>query len=188
MSPRQLIAYPWIALAVVWVVTGVLAKPAVRRQSPGSRLAHLGATLVGFVLIFNSSLHLGPLDGRLYDPRLDIAYLGAALTVVGVAFAIWARFYLGSNWSGSVTVKEDHTLIRGGPYAVVRHPIYTGILFAALGSAIAYGRIRGFLGVLILVITLRVKSRLEERFMQQRFGPQYATYKHDVKALVPFIW
>jgi protein-S-isoprenylcysteine O-methyltransferase Ste14 len=188
VSARQLISYSWIVLAIVWVITGVLAKPATRRQSPGSRLAQLGGTVLGFVLIFNSSLPLGPLDERLYSPSVRIAYLGAAMTVLGVAFAIWARFYLGSNWSGGVTVKQDHALIRSGPYALVRHPIYTGILFAALGSAITYARSRGFLGVLVLLITVRIKLRLEEQFMQQQFGAQYTTYKHEVKALVPFIW
>jgi protein-S-isoprenylcysteine O-methyltransferase len=157
-------------------------------QSPGSRLAHLAFTTLGFLLIFNSSVPLGALDRVLCAPTLASAYFGVALTVAGVAFAIWARFYLGSNWSGSVTVKADHTLVRSGPYAVVRHPIYTGILFGALGSSIAYARIRGFLGVLMLVITLRVKSRLEEQFMQEQFGAQYTGYKRDIKALVPFIW
>src|ERR1700751_956989 len=101
MSPRQIIFWAWLALTLVWLVTGVLAKRAVRTQSPASRLLHLVFTLVGFVLIFNSSWRLGPLDNWLYDPSAAVAYFGAGLTVVGIVFAIWARFYLGSNWSGS---------------------------------------------------------------------------------------
>ncbi|MBV8141467.1 MAG: isoprenylcysteine carboxylmethyltransferase family protein [Verrucomicrobia bacterium] len=188
MSPRQLIVFAWVGLAIVWLVTGVLAKRTVRKQTSASRLLHLAFTTLGFVLIFNSSWRLGPLDNWLYDPSAATAYFGAALTLIGIAFAIWARFYLGSNWSGSVTVKADHALVQSGPYALVRHPIYTGILLAALGSSLAYPRARGFVGLAILVITLRIKSRLEERFMQEQFGAQYAGYKQDVKALVPFIW
>lgn len=87
-----------------------------------------------------------------------------------------------------MTVKEDHELVRSGPYGLVRHPIYTGILLAALGTSLAYGRIRCFLGVLVLTVAFKTKSLLEERFMQEQFGTQYVSYKQDVKALVPFIW
>jgi len=185
---RTIIVYSWLAVGIFWLVTSLMAKPAVRVQSVSSRLLHLCLTALGFVLIFNTSWRLGPLDERLIPPTTGFEYFGCVLTLVGILFSVWARLYLGTNWSASVTVKQDHTLVRNGPYAVVRHPIYTGFLFAALGTAIAFGTIRCFVGVLLLTIGFRVKSLLEERFMQEQFGAQYLSYKQDVKALVPFIW
>lgn len=185
---RAIIASAWLVLAAVWLVTSVFAKPAVRVQSPGSRLFHVVMTVAGYLLIFNGSWYWGPLDQIMLPRSPGIVYGGVALTIAGVLFAIWARFYLGGNWSGSVTVKQDHQLVRSGPYSVVRHPIYTGIVFAGLGTSIAFGRIRCFVGVLVLTIGFKLKSLLEERFMQEQFGAQYLSYKQNVKALVPFIW
>jgi protein-S-isoprenylcysteine O-methyltransferase Ste14 len=105
-----------------------------------------------------------------------------------VAFAIWARFYLGRNWSGTVTVKQDHKLIRTGPYAVVRHPIYAGFGLAILGTAIAIGEVRGLAATVTALIGMALKSRLEEEFMTEQFGAEYVQYKKDVKAMIPFIW
>jgi protein-S-isoprenylcysteine O-methyltransferase Ste14 len=111
-----------------------------------------------------------------------------ALISAGLAFAVWARFVIGRNWSGTVTLKQDHELVRSGPYAIVRHPIYTGFLLALVGTAVARGTIGAFIGVAIAVLTLRLKSLTEESLMLHQFGPQYATYKRDVKALIPFVW
>ena len=110
------------------------------------------------------------------------------LVVVGIAFAIFARFALGGNWSGSVTVKQDHTLIRRGPYSIVRHPIYTGLILAFLGVAVIVGQLRGLLGVAVLFLSFWLKSRVEERFMQEQFGAEYRTYQHQVKGLIPYIF
>jgi protein-S-isoprenylcysteine O-methyltransferase Ste14 len=87
-----------------------------------------------------------------------------------------------------VTVKEDHQLIRRGPYAIVRHPIYTGLLLGYLGMALITGEIGGSLGLIILFVAFWRKSRTEEAFMRQQFGAQYTQYQHDVKGLIPFIY
>ena len=116
-----------------------------------------------------------------------IWWTGFAVTVAGAAFAIWARLLLGANWSATVTVKQNHELKRTGPYAIVRHPIYSGFLLAMLGTAIAYGEIRGLIALLIALIAWRVKSLIEERFMMDQFGEQYVQYKREVRALIPFV-
>jgi protein-S-isoprenylcysteine O-methyltransferase len=188
MSVREFIDYSWMALGIFWIGMSIFTKPVARVQSSSERALHMVVALSGFVLLLDLSWHMGLLDEQLYPVSLAVAYFGCAVTVFGILFAIWARLYLGRNWSASVTVKQDHTLIRGGPYSMVRHPIYSGLLLAALGSAIAFARIRCFLGVLVLTAAFRFKSLVEERFMQEQFGAQYASYKHDVKALVPFIW
>jgi protein-S-isoprenylcysteine O-methyltransferase len=87
-----------------------------------------------------------------------------------------------------VTLKEDHTLVQSGPYRIVRHPIYTGLLFALLGTAIALGELRCFLGVLLAAIAWKIKSMSEETLMVQQFGDQYARYREQVKGLVPYLW
>ncbi len=107
---------------------------------------------------------------------------------MGVAFSVWARLMLGDNWSNRVTVKENHTLARRGPYRIVRHPIYSGILLGMLGSALQRGGIRCFVGVLICGFSFWLKTRVEERFMVQSFGEEYLQYRHKVKALAPFIF
>lgn len=188
MDPRRLIGYLWIAFALIWLLAALTVKRAARRESSETRIFRLILTFGGFVLIFATKWPLGPLDEVLIQHSALTDDVGLALTIAGIAFAILARAYLGRNWSGSVTVKKDHELIRTGPYSIVRHPIYTGLLLAALGGAIALGWLRGFIGVLLLAVALRVKSRLEEQFMQEQFGDQYISYKRDVKALIPFVW
>ena len=100
---------------------------------------------------------------------------------------MWARVHLGRNWSGIVTVKEGHELITGGPYAIVRHPIYTGLLLAFIGSALARGEWRGVLAVAVVLAALWRKLGLEERWMREQFGSAYQAYSQRVAALVPFL-
>jgi protein-S-isoprenylcysteine O-methyltransferase Ste14 len=111
--------------------------------------------------------------------------LGLLMVIAGLAFAIWARVHLGRNWSGTVTVKENHELIRSGPYAIVRHPIYTGLLLAILGTAIVVGEWRGLLAFCFLTIALVLKLRREERFMEESFPDTYPSYCAQVPALIP---
>jgi len=129
----------------------------------------------------------GPLGVRVVPRSFLLGNAGLVLTIVGIAFALWARFYLGRNWSGRVTVKEDHELIRSGPYAIVRHPIYTGFLVALTGTVIAIGEIRAILALFIVGIGLHFKSKTEEQFMSEKFGEQYAIYRREVKSLIPYV-
>jgi protein-S-isoprenylcysteine O-methyltransferase Ste14 len=124
---------------------------------------------------------------RLYPGIEGIAVFGMLMTLAGVLFACWARVVLGRNWSGVVQVKQDHELIERGPYRYVRHPIYTGLLLAFLGTAVAIGELRGFLAVVIVGVSFWRKLRLEERWMSEQFGTAYADYMRRVKALVPGI-
>ncbi|MDE2051140.1 MAG: isoprenylcysteine carboxylmethyltransferase family protein [Gammaproteobacteria bacterium] len=105
--------------------------------------------------------------------------------ILGCSFAIWARVALGSNWSGRPTVKAGHELVVSGPYALTRHPIYTGILIAAFGTALADLQWRRALGVLLVTLALLVKIRQEERLMIEAFPESYPGYQRRVKALIP---
>jgi protein-S-isoprenylcysteine O-methyltransferase Ste14 len=177
----------WIAVGIVWLVGAARTKRTAQAQSFGSRLLHISLAAAAFALLFNPSLAVGPLAWRFVPDSAAIAYTGLALTVAGIGVAIWARALLGRNWSAIVTIKQDHQMIQGGPYAVVRHPIYSGFLLALLGTALALGEVRGLVGWALAFLTWRIKSRLEEKFMEQRFGGEYAVYRRRVKALIPFV-
>lgn len=185
---RQLASLLWIVLAAVWVVSALRTKRIVQRQSSVSQLLFTAILVVGVCLIFVKETGIPWLDRPLFSPTVPIAVVGLAAVFMGVVFSIWARLILGGNWSNFVTVKENHTLIRRGPYRIVRHPIYSGVLLGMLGSALQRGGIRCFIGVLLCVLSFWLKSRLEERFMVQNFGDEYLEYRHQAKALVPFIF
>ncbi|MGH7689031.1 MAG: methyltransferase family protein, partial [Gemmatimonadaceae bacterium] len=97
-------------------------------------------------------------------------------------------FTLGRNWSGTVTVKENHELIVRGPYRIVRHPIYTGFTLGMLGTALVIAQVRGLIAMALIVCAWRLKWGVEERFMLEEFGERYADYKKRVSALIPGIW
>jgi protein-S-isoprenylcysteine O-methyltransferase Ste14 len=116
---------------------------------------------------------------------VTLFWVGAALTAAGLLFTVWARVHLGTNWSGTVTLKRGHELITSGPYAFVRHPIYTGLLLAFLGSALARDEWRGVLALALVALALWRKLRNEERWMREQFGDAYSAYSKRVAALVP---
>jgi protein-S-isoprenylcysteine O-methyltransferase Ste14 len=178
----------WMVLVVVWVVGALRTKRTVQSQSSASQLLYTAILVVGVYLIFAKQSGIAWLDRQLFPATVPIALAGLLAVLMGVAFSVWARLMLGGNWSNRVTVKEDHTLVRTGPYRIVRHPIYSGILLGMLGSALQRGGIRCFVGVLICGFSFWLKTRAEERFMVQSFGEQYLQYRHRVKALAPFIF
>lgn len=178
----------WLLVAVVWIATAASLKPIERIQPPRMRL--LQTSLLGFaaVLMFTGFLTSDLLRLQVLPKVPAVEALGTALTAAGAAFAIAARAYLGTNWSGSATIKHSHELIRSGPYALVRHPIYFGLLIAASGTAIAYGEVRHWLAVLVILIAFRLKQINEERLLMETFGTEYREYARVVKwAILPFV-
>jgi protein-S-isoprenylcysteine O-methyltransferase Ste14 len=126
----------------------------------------------------------GWLGTRIFAPTRASFLAGAVIAASGLGFAVWARRHLGEYWSGAITLKEGHRLIRSGPYALVRHPIYSGIIFATLGTAIALDQYRGLLALAIIVESLVRKLRTEEAWLTQEFGGEYLQYKREVRALL----
>jgi protein-S-isoprenylcysteine O-methyltransferase Ste14 len=184
---RHLIFWIWCAWALFWLMAAFRTKKTARREPLGPRLLYILTGVIGGVLIAFHGLPWPPLLNLRLWPRSGLSYsIGLAVLLAGVAFAVWARVHLGSNWSGTVTVKEDHELIRTGPYGYVRHPIYTGLIAGVIGTAICSGTLRAALGAGIIAVALLLKSRTEERFMRETFAAQYAKYCAEVPALVPF--
>jgi len=185
---RLLIPGLWLAWIIYWLISAAGNKTTIRRESSLSQLSHKLPLLVGGLLLF---IHRWPapwLSQRfLFHPHIFVP-LGAILVALGLGFSVWARVHLGGNWSGIVTLKKDHQLIRTGPYRWVRHPIYTGILLAILGTALAIGQWRGLLGFGCMAYGFMRKLQIEERWLGDVFGPEYDAYKKEVSALVPGIY
>ena len=179
----------WGAFGILWLTAAFTSKRSVRIQSSGSRLFQGGLMILGIMLMtnFRHWVMSGWLTIHLMPVTLPVFAGGFLLTVAGLLFCIWARVVLGRNWSGTVTIKENHELIVRGPYQIVRHPIYTGLLFALIGTAFVDGYVRSFVGVLVIGFGLWLKSQTEEQFMVQQFGAQYIDYRQHVRALVPFL-
>ena len=184
---RLLVVVPWIVFLIYWIVSAIRTRVTVQTESFASRYAILLIEVVGFVLLFRHSAGIGFLGTRFMHRTLASAIAGLILIWMGIGLAIWARYHLAEYWSARITIKEDHELIRTGPYGFVRHPIYTGMLSAILGTAISFGEWRGLLAFALLTVALLLKLRREERFMSESFPNDYPRYRAEVPALIPFI-
>jgi protein-S-isoprenylcysteine O-methyltransferase Ste14 len=175
----------WVAWAVYWVVMAFATKRTVERGGfLGYRLV-AGALIVG-MLAAGRLLHVSS-ESQLWHTPLALGVVTDCIVLAGAAFTVWARITLGRNWSAEVTFKQDHELIESGPYALARHPIYTGLIAMALGTAINYGRAIGFVVLVGLCGAGWWKARQEEQIMSRHFPHAYAEYKTRVHAIIPFV-
>jgi protein-S-isoprenylcysteine O-methyltransferase Ste14 len=182
------LAVIWFFFGLFWMLPGIFGKRTIQKQTSRSRFLQLALLVGTYVLMAVPDLGWGLLNQSVVPTGRTASAVGYGLLLGGMSFAGWARIFLGGNWSSNVTLKKDHTLVRTGPYRIVRHPIYTGLLVALLGTAVALGPLRCFLGVILAAVAWKIKSITEELFMVQQFGDQYTRYRMQVKALVPYIW
>jgi protein-S-isoprenylcysteine O-methyltransferase Ste14 len=185
--PFTVVRCIWAVFGIFWLLAAFIQKRTVRRQSVGSRVSQLAIILLALTPFFVIDRRFEILYRHVTPDSRVIQYLGILLLLIGCGFAVWARVTLGGNWSGMVTVKENHALITHGPYAWVRHPIYTGILLALVGTALALGTLVTMLEVPLIALALWLKLRTEEKLMFETFGEQYMEYRQQVKALVPYV-
>ncbi len=177
----------WIAFLLYWQIAAGGAKTTTRIEPATSRILRSLAFLIAIALFFVPQNRIPWIDLRLLPNPLACFWIGAAITVAGLLFAVWARLTLGANWSRSVTIKQNHELIITGPYRLVRHPIYTGILAGFLGSTVATAQLRGLLAFALVFFALWYKLRLEESWMRTQFGDVYSNYARHTAALVPWL-
>ncbi|WP_263368025.1 methyltransferase family protein [Edaphobacter bradus] len=142
--------------------------------------------LLAALLIFFPRSHLSYLAAPLHVSRA-LAMAGFCLTVAGLAFSAWARDVLGSNWSGRVIIQDHHQLITAGPYAYVRHPLYTGLLIAMAGTVLISGALGAVLGFFSAIIFFNAKAGREERILESEFGSIYTNYRAHTGKLLPRI-
>lgn len=183
------VAACWLAWTGYWIYSARGLKQTVRRESDASRFWQSLPMMLGGALILLPDVGLGLLDAR-YAPAGDVlrAQAGYAIIIAGLLMTVWARRCLGANWSVSVTLKQDHSLVRAGPYRLTRHPIYTWGLFALVGSALVGGEWRGLVGVVLIAGSLIYKIQIEERWLGEYFGDSYGRYRREVRALIPLIY
>jgi protein-S-isoprenylcysteine O-methyltransferase Ste14 len=177
----------WGAFIVVWLLAAIFSKRTVYRESRAQRLRYVIPIVIGWYLVIRGYRFAYPLNVRII-PHTNIVLLAAAvLCICGVTFCFWARAVLGSNWSGTVTLKENHELMVRGPYRLVRHPIYTGLLAMVTATMMQQGRIGGLVGLILVFAGLWIKMRNEEELMGKQFPDQYGAYRERVKRIIPFI-
>ncbi len=182
---EKAINWTWDCLAALWLAGYAFTKPAIRKSRLSLRVLETALVFLGFAAMGLRWFGRGWLGARFVPDAANLHLTGFILTLAGVLFACWARLTLGANWSGRPSVKAGHELIVKGPYALARHPIYTGLLLAVAGTALAVGEWRAVLGFLLILTAFVTKIRQEERLMMQTFPDAYPAYRQRVKALVP---
>jgi|SRR5579871_2015455 len=188
MSGMPICWYLWCAWFAIWILWAISTKKTQQREAVSSRLSYTILTVAAFWLMFSNDVPRDWLRIRLFAANPWTEWLGVIITAAGLLFALWARAYLGRNWSGAVTVKVGHELVRNGPYRWVRHPIYSGMILAMVGTALARQQVRGVIAVVLLYAGFKIKSRIEEQTMAATFGPEYAEYMNGTGAIVPRLW
>jgi len=173
---------PWIAFSLYWEIQAKNSAPAVKSESKASRFVHVFLTNVALLLIIAP---IRSLNQRLLPDTMIVKLIGLALECAGLGLAIWARRVLGRNWSGEITIKQDHQLVRTGPYATVRHPIYSALLLMYAGIAIVFGQLHALLGLLLGIIAYLRKTWMEEANLVNAFGTRYHEYRDQTWAIVP---
>jgi protein-S-isoprenylcysteine O-methyltransferase Ste14 len=193
LTPMAFSLYLWIIMSVYWEVAARNASATRSAESRGSRALHLLIVNVAMVLSF------WPFAGwprpaapafefpRVLPDAPYLAPLGLTLATGCLLLALWARRILGRNWSGAVTVKVDHALVRGGPYRRIRHPIYTGAIGMYVGTALISGRLQGPIAIALVGIAYARKIGQEERALREVFGAAYDEYRGESWALIPWI-
>ena len=174
MSPLMAAWYCWIGLFAVWMIAAPFARRTRSAETFLQRLRHSIPLGLGYFLIISRHRDFF-VYGRLYDTGWAnwIVYPGLLMTVSGCLFAVWARIHLGRYWSGNITLKEGHKIITTGPYRFVRHPIYTGWIAAAFGTALTCGTGDAFCGVALVVVSFYIKLRREEKLLTAELGDEY---------------
>ncbi|MGH9501565.1 MAG: methyltransferase family protein [Terriglobales bacterium] len=182
---RLLVEFPWIVFIVYWLIGALKTRPTQQKESAISRFAILSIEIVGYVLLFSGAAGIGLLGNRFAPRAMASAAAGVALTWLGIALAIWARYHLAEYWSARVTIKEDHQLIRTGPYTHLRHPIYSGLVLATIGSAMVIDKWRCVLGVCLVLAGYCWKARKEETMLSRQFGDAFREHQKHTGFLIP---
>jgi protein-S-isoprenylcysteine O-methyltransferase Ste14 len=198
MWPQTAIYLPWDIWAVSWVIAALWSARTIKRPGIGSDLLYRIIALAGFVLLLGAAVSFrngelqvrnisGVLGTQYWMMPLAVNWAMVGVVALGFVFAWWARIHLGRLWSGRITRKEGHYVVDTGPYALVRHPIYTGIIFSAVATTVVLGNLHAILGTLLLIAGYWIKAKMEERFLREELGADaYDAYRARVPMLIPF--
>jgi protein-S-isoprenylcysteine O-methyltransferase Ste14 len=173
----------WLFFSIYFVAS--MRRIQIKRSVPLPSFERVCLLLVTALLFFPRT-HVSFLAIRFHNSR-TIALAGLILTILGLAFSAWARDVLGRNWSGRIVIQVDHQLITAGPYAYVRHPLYTGLLTALAGTTLVSGDYGSLLGLFLAVNIFRLKARREEQLLEAEFGAGYVVYRAHTGGILPRI-
>jgi protein-S-isoprenylcysteine O-methyltransferase Ste14 len=180
----HVIRLSWMLVMTIWLALAFESSQPVEAKKDRRSDISVWIVSIGWVVLL-----LPRFNGPQLIPRIAfMRFVGFGLIIIGLVFAVWARFYLGSNWDAYISLSLHHKLVRGGPYAIVRHPIYSGFMLALAGSVLNFGHLRSLIATLMVALAWMYKSTLEEAFMKDHFGMEYNAYCHDVKRFIPRIW
>ena len=190
-SLLTILGYLWAGFGLYWLAAAVRGKSGSEASAHQTgephffRIVRLSILATTFALLFWQRLGIGFLGRRFVPdfPALDCA--GFAATLAGLGLAAWARVHLGRNWSDKVVIRSGHQLIRTGPYARLRHPIYSGVLLGVLGTALVLGEWRGVLAFVLLLTNYAIKARKEDRVLAESFGAEFEEHKRRAGFLLP---
>ena len=196
LSMGRISAALWTAFGMYWVLAAKLQQRAqstshstggeIKTSDARSiRVIHHAMLAAAFILLFSEWTARGILGRRFLPATESVALLGLALTIAGLALAVWARVHLAENWSARVRIRVGHELVRTGPYAHLRHPIYSGVLLGVVGTAIVMGEWRGVIAVLVVVISYLIKGRREDAVLEREFGDTWREHRRHAGFLLP---
>jgi protein-S-isoprenylcysteine O-methyltransferase Ste14 len=174
----------WVIFSLYWDIAAKNAAPAKSSEAKASSGIHVFLANAALILI------AAPIHGfgRFLPASSLVMVVGLGIELAGLSLAIWARRHLGRNWSGEITIKQEHQLIQTGPYQHLRHPIYTGLLMMYAGLTVATGEWLAIAGMAMAALAYWRKTRMEEAILGAAFGAEYATYRDDTWAIVPGIF
>jgi protein-S-isoprenylcysteine O-methyltransferase Ste14 len=188
ISPSTVTGAIWLIWLAAWWLGALKTAQTVAREAPSSQLSYSIFVWVGAALLFFNALQGGIFSRALYRASPIVAWIGVALVVLGLAYSVWARLHLGRMWSAVVTVKAEHRIVKSGPYTITRHPIYTGLLLALVGTVLVRDTVAALIGCVLIGTGLVLKVRREEAMLIEHFGDDYRVYQEQVPALIPRPW
>lgn len=183
----RIAASAWLAWLAYWLLAASNAKLTRQRDSLSAILSHRLVLWIGAAVFLWPPARLGPLGRQLFLPTPSVLWLGLAFTFAGLAFSVWARTVLGSNWSAEIVLKSGHELIRTGPYARIRHPIYSGLLVAMVGAVLLRGRANALLALVLFTLSFWIKARREEALLAREFGAAFELHRKQTGMFLPRI-
>ncbi|HXP03262.1 MAG TPA: isoprenylcysteine carboxylmethyltransferase family protein [Stellaceae bacterium] len=185
---RHLIPVFWAIWLAGWLIAAIGVKRTQWRESRATAIYNRAPVLLAVVMLVRPQWLPAALTYRFVPGGPELPAFGTIFVLGGLLFAAWARVHLGGNWSGAVTVKQGHTLITSGPYRWVRHPIYTGMLLALVGTALAIGAAYGFVATALILIGFILKLQVEEARMRDTFPADYDNYSRHTARLIPGVF
>jgi protein-S-isoprenylcysteine O-methyltransferase Ste14 len=186
-DPTRIVRLLWMMIFTVWMAAAYSSNEPIHGKADWRSRIAVCVVGIAWVLLL-ARRFAGPFSWHVTPPVRLLVVTGFALTLIGLSFALWARYYLGRSWDAFISLKKDHKLVRTGPYAIVRHPIYSGFMVAATGTAFVIGELRCFIAAALVIAAWSYKSGLEELFLLHHFGSEYQEYRHKVKRLLPYVW